>query len=70
MSATVATPPKLANLFPTCPACGSDRVQFHPDGEGRCDSCGWRLRIDRHGEVRDAVPWQTAGRRPKRRGAR
>jgi hypothetical protein len=54
---------------PSCPACGGDRVQFDLTGDGKCLSCGWRLRIDRSGEVRDALDWTTAGRRPRTEGA-
>jgi uncharacterized Zn finger protein (UPF0148 family) len=53
----------------TCPACGLPAVIVSRDNQGRCTACGWRVRLE-CGELVDALPLATAGRRSKRRRGR
>ena len=55
---------------PTCPACRSGETKFEVADRWQCQNCGYRFLLDDAGNVKDFMPWTTAGRKKGRRPRR
>ena len=48
---------------PACPACRSPETEHEVADRHQCQNCGYRFLIDDYGNIRDFMPWTTAGRK-------
>lgn len=53
--------------LPRCPACKSYETTHELADRWGCGNCGWEFIVNDRGEVRDFMPWTTAGRKRGRR---